>query len=204
MFIESSMRQLTRNKYERMKKTILAFTVLMLTISCWAQTVSKTINLAVAGTLSTSLTADEKATITDLTITGNIDARDFKTMRDNMPVLANLDITTVIINAFTGTGGTVSLSTIYPVNELPQRAFYNKATIKDFKLPNSISSIGERAFYACYGLTGDLTIPDNIKTVGDYAFCMCNNITGTLYIGKNLQSFGKYAFTNLRYLYYHK
>ncbi|MCF8362068.1 MAG: T9SS type A sorting domain-containing protein [Prolixibacteraceae bacterium] len=48
---------------------------------------SNTINLETAGTLSSALTSVEKNSINDLTITGNIDARDFKTMRDGMEIL---------------------------------------------------------------------------------------------------------------------
>ncbi|MEI6143030.1 MAG: hypothetical protein WCP85_27375, partial [Mariniphaga sp.] len=39
------------------------------------------------GSLGTTLTAIELNTVTNLTLTGTVDARDFKTLRDNMPVL---------------------------------------------------------------------------------------------------------------------
>jgi len=178
-----------------MKKIIIVFTVLFFTLSCWSQSVSKTIHIDVPGSLSTNLTATEKSTITDLTITGNIDARDFKTMRYNMPLLANLDLSNVTIASYTGSGGTVSLNTIYPVNELPAGAFNFNYTLVSIKLPKSIISIGEKAFYACYSLAGELIIPDNITSVGNYAYSGCFKISGALHIGKGLQSIGKYAFT---------
>ncbi|HEX7583948.1 MAG TPA: hypothetical protein VF373_04615, partial [Prolixibacteraceae bacterium] len=53
--------------------------------------VSKTVNVT-AGSLSLALTNTEKSTITNLTLTGTIDARDFKTMRDSMTVLAEIDL----------------------------------------------------------------------------------------------------------------
>ena len=87
--------------------------------------VSKTINVTTPGTLSTLLTANELSTVTDLTITGNIDARDFKTMRDNMAFLAKLDIGNVKIKAYTGTVGTNNdyMTITYPDNEIPQFGF---------------------------------------------------------------------------------
>jgi hypothetical protein len=58
--------------------------------------VSKTIEVT-AGGLKTTLTAEERTTITNLTLTGIIDARDFKTMRDDMPVLTIVDLENISI-----------------------------------------------------------------------------------------------------------
>src|SRR5665647_2040121 len=84
-----------------MKKLINLLLCFCFTILVQAQ-VSKTISVATAGKLNTLLTATEKTTITNLTITGTIDARDFKTMRDNMPALAVLDISSVTIAVYNG------------------------------------------------------------------------------------------------------
>ena len=65
----------------------------------------KTIN-ATPGSLNSQLTSSEKNTITDLTITGSIDASDFRIMRDSMPFLSMLDISAVTIASYTGSGGT--------------------------------------------------------------------------------------------------
>ena len=61
-----------------MKRTILILICLSLTLILYAQ-VSKTVNNT-AGDLASALTPVEKVTITDLIITGTIDASDFKTM----------------------------------------------------------------------------------------------------------------------------
>jgi len=71
-----------------MKKLIFLFSLLYLALDTYAQ-LSKTIDLANAGTLSTALTPTELQNVTNLTITGTIDARDFKTMRDSMPLLSD-------------------------------------------------------------------------------------------------------------------
>jgi hypothetical protein len=54
-----------------------------------------------AGSLVSALTPEQRSTITKLTLIGSIDARDFKTMRDEMPVLAEVDISGVTIAAYT-------------------------------------------------------------------------------------------------------
>ena len=64
-----------------MKLTSLLIAGLCFTIMLQAQ-VSKNLEVT-AGGLKTALTTEELNTVTKLTLTGTIDARDFKTMRDN-------------------------------------------------------------------------------------------------------------------------
>jgi len=73
-----------------MKRILLLIVGFSITLMLNAQ-VSKTLNVS-AGGLFSALTPTELSTVTNLIITGTIDARDFKTMRDNMPVLANIDL----------------------------------------------------------------------------------------------------------------
>jgi len=105
-----------------MKKLIFLFALLYLSFGTYAQ-LSKTINLANAGTLSTALTPTELLNVTNLTITGIIDARDFKAMRDSMTMLAVLDLSATTIAAYEGTGGTLPGAQNYPANGIPDYAF---------------------------------------------------------------------------------
>lgn len=43
-------------------------------------------------------------------------------------------------------------------------------------IPNSVTSIKDRAFSFCTGLTS-LIIPDNVTSIGEYAFASCSNLT---------------------------
>ncbi len=147
--------------------------------------VSQTLNITTPGSLSTVLTPDQLNTISKLTITGTIDARDFKTMRDLMPLLANLDLNGVSIVAYTGTAGTYSNTTssiIYPANEIPSDAFYNpsngigKVGLTTVTLPLNATSIGSYAFERCSGLTS-ITIPSSVTNIGTYAFYYCSKLT---------------------------
>ena len=144
---------------------------------------SRTVNQTIAGTLSTTLSATAN-TITNLTVTGNIDARDFVFMRDKMPLLSVLDLSSSTIKAYTGIDGSYALTTIaYPANELPLCAFYNastltsKYTLTTIKLPSTLKSIGGSAFYYCYGLTGSFSIPANCISIGSYALYGCTQLS---------------------------
>jgi len=172
--------------------------------------VSKTINVTTPGTLSTLLTPNELSTVTDLTVTGSIDARDFKTMKYKMIVLDKIDISAVNINYYKGKGGpqeyfytdTTSV-TEYPANEIPTYAFYlfswtsiGKESLISINLPNSITSIGENALRGCNGLVGNLIIPSKVTKIRNGAFQDCTGLTGSLIIPYSVKSIEDYAFFN--------
>ena len=57
---------------------------------------------------------------------------------------------------------------------------------------NSVTSIGNYAFYNCEGITS-IDIVDNINNIGEYAFYGCANLE-TLYISNSIESIGNNAF----------
>jgi len=142
-----------------MKLIFLLFISLCITIMLQAQ-VSKTIQVT-AGNLISVLTADELKTVTNLTLTGTIDADDFKTL-SFMPSLAALDLSEVKIVG----DGTL-------VNAIPSQAFGNpNDNLKSIKLPLSCDKISEHAFSSCSGLTS-LIIPRSVSQIGEFAFSGC-------------------------------
>ena len=73
-------------------------------------------------------------------------------------------------------------------------AFYGCSMLTSITIPNSVTSIGNYAFYNCSGLTGTLTIPNSVTSIGNYAFCGCSGLTGNLMIPESVTSIGSYAF----------
>ena len=59
-------------------------------------------------------------------------------------------------------------------------------------IPNSVTSIGERAFDCCYSLTS-ITIPDGVMSIGRRAFADCQWLT-TINIPNSVTSIGERAF----------
>ncbi len=59
-------------------------------------------------------------------------------------------------------------------------------------IPDSVTSIGQRAFGDCRSLT-TLTIPDSVTNIGKQAFCMCNSLTNVM-IGSGVTIIGQGAF----------
>lgn len=62
---------------------------------------------------------------------------------------------------------------------LPDDAFYGRKDIVSIQLPNSILSIGSRAFRDCSALT-DIQIPSTTKTIGFTAFSGCTSLKNIL------------------------
>ena len=66
------------------------------------------------------------------------------------------------------------------------------AGCKNTVIPNSVTSIGEAAFYECSGLTS-VTIPNSVTSIGSGAFYGCSGLTSVT-IGNSVTSIGKDAF----------
>lgn len=158
-------------------KKLLSIFILALVINFVNAQVSKTVNVTTAGTLSTLLTATEKTSITDLTVTGNIDARDIKYMRDEMSALAVIDISAVTIKAYYGTDGTSEYFPDNLANEMPWFSFskdYGGNTkLKSISLPYSITSIGPYAFQSNSALEY-VCIPSLVSSIKVQAFIGCS------------------------------
>ena len=66
--------------------------------------------------------------------------------------------------------------------------------IKEYVIPNSVTSIGNSAFYGCSGLTS-VTIPNSVTSIGSSAFRGCSGLT-SVPIPNSVTSIGDYVFGN--------
>jgi hypothetical protein len=152
-----------------------------------------------AGNLKTIL-ANQLSTITSLTLSGIIDARDFKIMRDEMPVLTDIDLSRVNIAYYFGNEGTIdSSNNLYPANSVPDFAFYNQNTaegksgLKSIVIPVSVTAIGIFAFNSCTNLVS-INIPSSITSIEPFAFNHCTGIT-SINIPASVMNLGNGAFS---------
>lgn len=156
------------NNGTNMKKVILFLGILSLVVCINA----KTIDVTNAGTLSRLLTKEDKDTVTTLVLKGFLDARDFKTMRDSMALLKEVDLTLTQIVAYFGADGTVNGNREYSVDLLPRTAFSSNSKIRKVVLPNSLKAISSNVVEACTSL-GQIIIPASVEVIDNRAFTSC-------------------------------
>ncbi|MCQ2333086.1 MAG: leucine-rich repeat protein [Paludibacteraceae bacterium] len=84
-----------------------------------------------------------------------------------------------------GSGSMYDFNSTAPWNDIEN--LITKVAIQD-----GVTSIGERAFAYCGGLTS-VTIPNSVTTIGDYAFSGCSGLTSVI-IPNSVTTIGNYAF----------
>ncbi len=191
-------------------KNILPYLTLLLILvlgSCSKEneprgSIEKKIQIVTPGSLSTLISANELQKIASLTITGTMDSRDFKVLRDNMSYMHYIDISKVKISAYSGKEGTYACvygnngSNDYPANEIPAYAFSPTATLTSYiyniKLPESLKSIGNNAFNQSE-ILGSLTIPDSVISIGESAFYSCWGLD-SIFLPNSVKTIGAGAF----------
>ena len=78
------------------------------------------------------------------------------------------------------------------VTSIGNSAFYDCRSLTSVTFPNSVTSIGNSAFYDCFGLTSVL-IPNSVTSIGDYAFYLCRSLTSVT-ISNSVTSIGVETF----------
>ena len=78
------------------------------------------------------------------------------------------------------------------VTSIGNRAFFGCMSLTSVTIGSGVTSIGEDAFYCCMSLTS-VTISSGVTSIGNGAFYYCTSLTNVT-IGNNVTSIGNYAF----------
>ena len=83
----------------------------------------------------------------------------------------------------------------YIVN-IGEKAFYGCRELQgELHLPDDLTSIGDNAFTGCSGLSGGLKLPEGLTSIGDSAFTGCSGLSSGLKLPEGLTSIGDSAFS---------
>jgi hypothetical protein len=143
-----------------MRKLFFLLLAAVTVVGAQALTVNNT-----AGQLSRNVT---NLQITDLTVTGTMDARDFLFITEQLSELTKIDLSRVSIVPVSGGAVLYGTVTNYPANEVPRTAFFGKK-LTTVTLPANVESVGFAAFAGCYQLRS-VTFPASLTAIDDYAF----------------------------------
>ena len=89
---------------------------------------------------------------------------------------------------------------VYRDNTKTELIACSTAATGKISIPNSVTSIGEKAFYGCRSLTS-VTIPNSVTSIGEKAFSGCTALT-SLTIPEGVTSIGYNAFYNVPNIIY--
>ena len=113
-------------------------------------------------------------------------------------------VTSIGVNAFSGCSSLTSVvvaegNTVYDSRENCNAIIetYSNTLIvgcQNTVIPNSVTSIGNSAFYSCTNLTS-IEIPNNVTSIGDSAFSECYSLT-SIEIPNSVSSIGNSAFSS--------
>ncbi len=78
------------------------------------------------------------------------------------------------------------------VTSIGDKAFYDCSGLTSVTIGNRVTNVGGQAFYGCSSLTS-VTIPNSVTSIGEYAFCGCSGLTSVT-IGNSVTSIGNEAF----------
>jgi hypothetical protein len=80
------------------------------------------------------------------------------------------------------------------VTSIGNRAFENCRELNSITIVGNLNSIGGGAFCGCSSLTS-ISLPSSVLSIGEYAFAGCSNLTN-ISIPNNVTSIGEYTFYN--------
>ena len=92
------------------------------------------------------------------------------------------------------TTGKINSVTVGDEVEMIPQGFVKSSLIVSIALPNSLTTIGEEAFFDCARLT-DIVIPDSVTDIKDYTFYKCTSLTSVT-LGNSVKTVGVSAFEN--------
>lgn len=130
--------------------------------------------------------------VTELVVTGDIDARDLKFIAENMSGLTVLDLSGANIKAYKGANPCFGDQTEYVANQLPAYCFFGKDYVT-VKLPETLKCVGEGAFAGCRKLAV-LALPAELDSISRYAFNSCDALA-ELVLPSGLEKVGTGAFS---------
>jgi len=140
---------------------------------------------------------NNKSVIIPSTVT-SISEKAFQNNKNINSINIPNNVTSINYNTFSGCSNLTKVelnnntivSKSYSGNKSLKNVFGEQ--VKEYIIGNSVTSIGEEAFYNCSGLTS-VTIPNSVTSIGNEAFSGCSGLT-SITIPNSVTSIGRYAF----------
>jgi len=138
-----------------------------------------------------SLIEEQHRTITNLTVSGTIDVRDFAFINDSLFHLTGINLADCTIDAFESRDIYLGNQTRFDANCIPANTFFGFQELTTVRLPQNTKKIGKGAFAGCTKLK-NIDWGNNLQEIAGFAFCDCFSLNTSL--PQTLEKIGEYAF----------
>lgn len=177
-----------QNKFINHFRNLSALVLLTGGIECYATT-NTALDIPVRTTVGSiikestanlsSLSEEERRTLTDLALSGILTSEDFRIMRDEMPSLQTLDLSQtnnaeIPVFALSGHGKLQQIILPTSCSKIDEGAFSGCSELKEINL-EGIQSIGTMAF--CNTALTQVKLSSKVTFLGDFAFEGCKKLT---------------------------
>ncbi|MBQ9585276.1 MAG: leucine-rich repeat protein [Muribaculaceae bacterium] len=168
-----------------MKKILLTLALLASATMAWAVQVECS-----PGNLKNLV---DDTSVTTLVVTGQMDARDFKFISDELDALTSVDLSGVTIVGYSTVEPLINNEASFGADCIPPLSFAGKNSLAQVTLPSNTRGIGMAAFAGCSRLAS-FTFPESLDSIADYAFAATklNQVT----LPQGVQHLGEGAFSN--------
>ena len=135
-----------------------------------------TVNVDVPGAMGDSILSkvENFSDVLSLKLSGTLNDADISTIQSRLMNLREIDMTDV------------------KMEMLPNHLFHQHHSLLKVFLPKSLKSIGEAAFYQCYGINY-IEFPSSLTTINRYSFSECDNLQEVI-LPEGFNSLGEQAF----------
>ena len=133
------------------------------------------------------------STITHLTVTGQIDGRDFSFINDSLSHLVEINLKGCTITAFESRDAYLGSQTKFEANTIPANTFFGFSELSAIQLPQNTRKIGDYAFKECLAYTTLDFSQSTLREIGSHAFLNCTGISSITF-PITLQSLGAKTF----------
>ncbi len=159
----------------------------------WNVIHAEQLTLIEAGSLAGTVGAN--VSMTQLSITGPLDAADFQFINDEMTSLVKLDLSRASIAAYSGEPLKIG-RTDYPANALPAYALAG-TKLAEITLPASLTAIGEGALASSQ--IESISLPSGLTGIGGGAFSGCLKLKNIV-VPSSVTEMGERVFANCQSL----
>lgn len=182
-----------------------------------SETTDGVICLPCAGSLEKELEGCDFDSITCLKLSGPMDARDFNFIRWNLQNMEDLDLSDVVVVAYSGDKGTnEGYNASYAADEIPLGAFFywcdhiengtiiendqkhfdeGMPSLRRVTLPSGIKAIRRNAFARAYNLT-EINFPEGLEMIDYVSFRYCVSLESVV-LPSTLKEIGRWSFTEM-------